>query len=102
MAPFAETSERSTVNVILAMAGRARLRQADRLLDYVRVARTARHVPMRAGQRVVRLRVMIEAPERPTVRVVAFAAFRAEASGVGIVGPVTRYAVQSRVLVGGI
>lgn len=57
---------------------------------------------MRAGQWVVRLRVMVEAPESPTVRVVTFAAFRAEASGVCIVGPVTRYAVQSRVLVGGI
>jgi hypothetical protein len=52
---------------------------------------------VRAGQRVTRLRVVIEAPPRPTVRIVAERAIRSQATLMMLVGVAGR-AIQWRAL----
>jgi hypothetical protein len=68
------------MRVVLAVAGVA-IRGQGNLCDiFGDVAGVAIEAAVRPGQRVTRLRVMIKAPPRPTIRIVAERAIRAQAT----------------------
>ena len=71
MATLAKAPEGATVNVILSMAGRACLGQADGVFHDFGMTGAAPQTLVRANKWVVCLHVMIEPPECPTIRIVA-------------------------------
>jgi len=73
------------MDVILAMAIEAICRKLQGRRVLSGVARLARHLLMRARQRIFGLGRMIEAPARPTVRIVASRTIGPEASLVPVI-----------------
>ena len=77
--------ERAAMGVVLAMAGVTIGRQRDFRDIPGHVTGLTIEIAVRPGQRISRLRVVIEAPPRPTIRVVAKPAIRREAALVVLV-----------------
>jgi hypothetical protein len=71
MAPLARAPERAMMCVISTVAGIAILRQDDFGDVFRGVTGVAQQALVGAGERILRLSVVIEAPPRPAVRVVA-------------------------------
>lgn len=71
VAPFAGPTECATMHIVLPMTRIAIRRQHNFGNVLGGVASVAIDATMCPGQRVVRLRVVIEAPSRPTIRVMA-------------------------------
>jgi len=80
MATFACPPERSAMGVILAVTGIAIRGQGDLRDIFGDVTGVAIDAAVRSRQRVARLRVMIEAPPCPAVRIVAAPTDRSQAA----------------------
>ena len=78
MAAFACLSERALVHVVLAVTSIAIHGQNYFGNIFGHVAGVAIQTSVRARQRVTRLRVVIEAPSRPAIRIVAERTIRAQ------------------------
>jgi hypothetical protein len=71
VAPFAGPTECATMHVVLPVTRVAVRGQRDLGNVLGDVAGVAIDAAVRSGQRIMRLRIVIEAPSRPTIRVVA-------------------------------
>ena len=97
MAAFACLSERAVVHVVLAVTSIAIHGQSNFGNIFGDVAGVAIQATVRPRQWVTRLRVVIKAPPRPTIRIVAERTIRAQATLMMLVA-VTGRAIHRRTL----
>jgi hypothetical protein len=97
VAAFACLSERAVVHVVLAVTSIAIHGQSNFGNIFGNVAGVAIQTSVRPRQRVTRLRVVIEAPPRPTIWIVAERTIRAQATLMMLVA-VTGRTIQRRPL----
>jgi hypothetical protein len=97
VAALACLSERAVVHVVLAVTSIAIHGQSDFGNIFGNVAGVAIETAVRPRQWVTRLRVVIKAPPRPTIRIVAERTIRTQATLMMLVA-VTRRTIQRRTL----